>query len=301
MGKTAWMFPGQGAQYTGMGKDFYERYACSRQIFERASDIVSLDLKKIIFEEDDRLNQTEYTQIALYTTEIAMMEVFLQKCSLPDVTLGLSLGEYSAITAAGALSFEDGCRIVRSRGIFMEQAVPNGQGGMAAVLGLRAEEAEQAVDSFSQVTVANYNCPGQVVISGECKQLEEAVNALKTAGAKRVLPLKVSGPFHSPMLFRAGISLGEELQKVTWKHCRIPYVANYHADYVSDAAKIPELLIRQVSSSVRFEQSVRRLLEDGVDTFVEIGPGKTLSGFVKKIAKDMNLEQITIEHIENNM
>lgn len=313
MSKTAYMFPGQGAQYTGMGKDFYEACVESNQAYTQASRITGLDLPHLCFDENDQLNVTEYTQIALYTTEMAMY-CYLQKhhCNA-DVHIGLSLGEYAALTASDVCSFEEGCRIVRARGVFMEHEVPAGEGTMAAVLGLTAEEIEKALEQYKTVqsaagktemklSVANYNCPGQIVISGEKQEVLQAMEMIKSAGAKRVIELNVSGPFHSPMLVGAGEKLAKELEKVIFQSPKIPYVTNVTAEYVDDRSNendIKHLLSAQVSSPVRFEQSVRRLINDGVTEFVEIGPGKTLTGFVKKIVKDMEVtDQITTVNIE---
>ena len=304
MVRTAFMFPGQGAQVTGMGKAFYDTYECSRKCFDTASEVVGFSLTDLIFSENERLNKTEYTQIALYTTEMAILAAVKEKGIKPDVNIGLSLGEYSAITACGALDFADGCELVRKRGIHMEQAVPQGIGAMAAVLGMTAEQVEKVVENCNgnnsgkygesiKLCVANYNCPGQVVISGEKNQVLQAMEELKAAGAKRVVELNCSGPFHSP-----GEKLGKALETVSFAALEAPYIANLTADYVTDASNIKELLKKQVYSSVRFEQSVRKLINDGVNTYVEIGPGKTLAGFVKKIAKDMGAEAINIKNVE---
>lgn len=316
MGRTAFMFPGQGAQVTGMGKAFYDKYDCSRKCFDTASEVVGFDLTELIFNEDERFNKTEYTQIALYTAEMAIFAAVRENGCKSDVNVGLSLGEYSAVTAGGALNFADGCSLVRKRGIYMEQAVPHGIGAMAAVLGMTAEQVEEVVEHCSSgsksvggcecgkdsgeklLCVANYNCPGQVVISGEKNQVLNAMEELKAAGAKRVVELNCSGPFHSPMLKSAGEKLGEALETVNFGVLETPYAANLTADYVTDSGSIKELLKKQVYSSVRFEQSVRRLINDGVDTFVEIGPGRTLAGFVKKIARDMGAEAINIKNVE---
>lgn len=304
MGKTVFMFPGQGAQYTGMGQSFYEQYPCSRSCFETAGRAVGTDMAALIFQENDRLDQTEYTQIALYVTEYAILSAVREQGIEPDVNIGLSLGEYTAVTAGGALDFEDGCRLVQKRGRYMEQAVPDGIGGMAAVLGMTADRVEAVLvgGGFETVCIANYNCPGQIVISGRRDGVLAAMTALKEAGAKRTVLLNVSGPFHSPMLSGAGDKLAEAFQTIEFHPLSVPYIANLNADYVTDSADIQELLRKQVSKPVRFEQSIRRLIADGADTFVEIGPGRTLTGFVKKIAKeapDRTLRLINIEKPED--
>lgn len=286
MRKIAFLYPGQGAQKCGMGKDFYENSPRARAIFDRAGEILHLDLKELCFEENDRLDITEYTQAAMVTTCLAMTDVVMAKGLMPDMTAGLSLGEYCAISAAGGMSELDAIRVVRKRGILMQEAVPVGVGAMSAVLGMTGEEIEAVIASVEGVSVANYNCPGQIVITGYTEAVAQASEKLKEAGAKRVVPLKVSGPFHSALLEEAGRKLGEELESVQWSSLRIPYVTNVTAEPVIDIRKTKELLEKQVASSVRWEQSIRRMLAEGVDTFVEIGPGKTLTGFLKKIDKE---------------
>lgn len=295
--KTAFIFPGQGAQYTGMGKDFYENVQMSREAFEIAGKVCGMDIKALCFEESEQLNITEFTQIAMVTTEIAILRALEEKGWKADVCAGLSLGEYSALAAAGFMSFEDVCRVVRQRGILMQEAVPFG-GAMAAVLGTEAEVIERICrETEGIVEIANYNCPGQIVISGEEKAVGKASESLKEAGAKRVIPLKVSGPFHSSMLKEAGVKLGEVLDDVSLMDGEIPYVANVTAQYVTDKEAVKSLLEQQVSSSVCWEQSIRRMLEDGVDTFIEIGPGRTLTGFMKKI--DRKVTAFNIEKLED--
>lgn len=289
MSKIAFMFPGQGAQYIGMGKDFYENEEVSREIFDQASHITGLDIPALCFEENDRLSITEYTQIAMVTVEIAILKALQNKGVHPDVTAGLSLGEYGAIVAAGAMRESDALAVVRRRGIYMQEAVPTG-GAMSAVLGLDAGVIEEVCESTEGiVSIANYNCPGQIVITGEAGAVKAAGEVLKERGAKRVVPLNVSGPFHSQMLTEAGERLKKDLDRVHIPEFDIPYVANLTADYVTKPDEIKELLKLQISSPVKWQQSVERMLADGVDTFVEIGPGKTLSSFVKKINKEVTV------------
>ena len=298
MSKTAFLFPGQGAQKTGMGQDFYEKFPSAREIFDQASQWLSLDMKALCFEKNDRLNLTEYTQAALVTTCLAMEKVVEEYGLCPDVTAGLSLGEYCAIAVSGGMSVQDAITTVRKRGILMEQAVPAGEGSMAAVMGLDADKI-QAVLGGMKAEIANYNCPGQIVITGPKAAVEEASVKLKEAGARRVLPLTVSGPFHSSMLQNAGKELEKELSKVEFSSLKIPYVTNVTAQYVTDFKETKDLLAKQISSSVRWQQSVEKMLEDGVDTFVEIGPGKTLTGFMKKIAPDAKTYNIQkVEDLE---
>ena len=291
MNKIAFLFPGQGAQKPGMGLDFYEKFSSARQVFDQASQWLSLDMKSLCFEKNDRLDLTEYTQAALVTTCLAMEKVVEEHGLHPDVTAGLSLGEYCAIAVAGGMSVKNAITTVRKRGILMEQAVPAGEGSMAAVIGLDADRIEAAITG-TKAEIANYNCPGQIVITGPKTAVEEASVMLKEAGARRVLPLSVSGPFHSSLLQDAGKKLEKELSEVKFSSLKIPYVTNVTAQYVTDIKETKDLLAKQISSSVRWQQSIEKMLEEGVDTFVEIGPGKTLAGFMKKIAPDVKIYNI---------
>lgn len=292
MSKIAFIFPGQGAQKAGMGKDFYENSKTAAEVIDRASELLGLDMKALCFEENDLLDQTEYTQAALVTVCMAMEKVLRERGLAPDVTAGLSLGEYCAIASAGGMSTENAITTVRKRGILMQNAVPGGQGAMAAVLGLDAGKIEEVLADRSGVMIANYNCPGQIVITGWKEDVEQAADALKEAGAKRVLPLNVSGPFHSSLLEQAGEELGKELEQVDFSDLQNPYVTNVTAEYVTDITKTKELLARQVASSVRWQQSMELLIADGVDTFVEIGPGRTLAGFLRKINREVKVYNV---------
>lgn len=292
MSKIAFVYPGQGAQKAGMGKDFYENSPLARDIYDRASECLELDMRALCFEENDLLDQTEYTQAAMVTTCLAMTAVLNEQGAEADVTAGLSLGEYCAIAKAGAMDLLDAIRLVRVRGQLMQHTVPTGEGAMAAVLGMDADQIDAVVEPIANVTVANYNCPGQIVITGGTAGIEQASKALKEASAKRVVPLNVSGPFHSPMLRSAGEKLGKELLTVQLGELKIPYVTNVTAEYVTDSSKIRELLTRQVYSPVRWEQSIRKMIAQGVDTFVEIGPGRTLTGFLRKIDRNVTVYQV---------
>lgn len=300
MGKTVFMFPGQGAQYVGMGKEFYDTIPACKEVYDLASKATGLDIAALCFEENENLNITEYTQIAMLTTEAALFTAIKEAGKTFDAAAGLSLGEYGALIAAGVLSLEDAFRVVRKRGIYMQEAYPVG-GAMSAVLAMDAETIEKICEETEGiVSIANYNCPGQIVITGEQTAVEAASAALKEAGAKRVVPLKVSGPFHSALLETAGEKLGEELKNVTINDITIPYLANVTADYVTDKNDVKELLTKQVSSSVRWQQTIERLINDGYDEFVEIGPGHTLSGFMKKINRDVKTCNIdTMEDYKN--
>ena len=292
MSKIAFIYPGQGAQKAGMGKDFYENSPLARDIYDRVSECLELDMRALCFEENDLLDQTEYTQAAMVTTCLAMTAVLNEQGAEADVTAGLSLGEYCAIAEAGAMDLLDAIRLVRVRGQLMQHTVPTGEGAMAAVLGMDADQIDAVIEPIANVTVANYNCPGQIVITGGTAGIEQASKTLKEAGAKRVVPLNVSGPFHSPMLRSAGGKLGKELLAVRLGELKIPYVTNVTAEYVTDSSEIRELLTRQVYSPVRWEQSIRKMIAQDVDTFVEIGPGRTLTGFLRKIDRNVTVYQV---------
>lgn len=299
MSKTAFVFPGQGAQKPGMGKDFYDSFDIAEQIFEDASNWLSLDMKALCFEENEKLDLTEYTQAALVTTSLAMAHVVREKGLTPDVTAGLSLGEYCAIEMAGGMSLKSAVCTVRERGILMEHAVPAGKGSMAAVLGMKAEDIENTISSVDGVEIANYNCPGQIVITGKKEGVERAAELLKENGAKRVIPLNVSGPFHSSMLKKAGQELEKILEAQEVSLLKIPYVTNVTGDFVHEEREIKSLLSRQISSPVKWQQSVENMILNGVDTFVEIGPGRTLNGFIRKINRDVSVYSIqTVEDME---
>ena len=301
MSKTAFIFPGQGSQYVGMGKEFYENLPICREVYDLASEVTGLDLPKLCFTENEQIHQTEYTQICMLATETAIYMALEQNGYQPDVTAGLSLGEYGALVASGVMTAEEAFEVVSKRGFYMQQAVPTG-GAMAAVLGLDGGKIEQICEQTEEqmqlaVSVANYNCPGQIVISGKAEAVQAAGEACKEAGAKRVVPLKVSGPFHSKLLMDAGKQLREALNKVEIRENFVPYIANVTADYVTEQTQVKPLLESQIYSPVRWQQTIERMLADGVDEFVEIGPGKTLSGFIKKINR--NVKVCNIDKMED--
>ena len=299
MAKRVFMFPGQGSQYIGMGKDFYDNFQTAKQVYEAASETAKLDVAKLCFEDDGsgRLNQTAYTQIAMLTTEAAILAVLSEQGVTADAAAGLSLGEYGAILAAEVMAPEDVFALIKKRGAYMQNAVPTG-GAMAAVLGLDAETIREVCeDTFGEVFVANYNCPGQTVITGEAGAVDRASAACKEAGAKRVIPLKVSGPFHSPLLQEAGQKLAKALEKTAIAEPKIGYLSNVTADYVTEPEKIRSLLALQVCHPVCWQQTVERLIADGADEFVEIGPGKSLTGFLRKINRDVT--SVSIDKLED--
>ena len=284
MSKLAFIFPGQGAQKAGMGKDFYENSEAARSFFDHAQKILDFDLQEMCFGEHEELNLTEYTQPCMVSVCLAIVRELKKRGINPDITAGLSLGEYAAVAAAGGMNELDAIKLVRRRGILMQSTVPAGEGAMAAVLGLDAKKIEEILESFENVWIANYNCPGQIVITGLTNEVQQASLALKEAGAKRVVELKVSGPFHSLLLKPAGEALLKEMESMSFSTLQVPYVANATAEIVTDSKKISTFFAKGIYSSVRWQQSIETMLENGVDTFVEIGPGKTLAGFMRKIA-----------------
>ena len=302
MSKTAFIFPGQGAQYVGMGKDFYEQYPVAKEVFELASKVTGIDVAKLCFEENEDINITEYTQLAMLTTEVAILKVAEQKGLKADCAAGLSLGEYGALAASEVMELADLFALIRKRGIYMQEAYPVG-GAMTAVLGMDATVIEKICEETDGiVSIANYNCPGQIVITGEQAAVERAMEALKEAGARKCIPLKVSGPFHSALLEQAGEKLTAELAGITVKDPVIPYVCNVEATMVTKADRVKELLSKQVCASVRWQQCIETMRAEGVDTFIEIGPGKTLTGFNRKIDKEIKTYNIeTVEDLEKIM
>ena len=285
MKKIAFIFPGQGSQYVGMGKDFYETFPCAKEMIDLAEKVSGIPMKELLFEENENINITKYTQSAMLADELAIWSVLREKGVESAVNAGLSLGEYAALVASGVMTPEDAFRVVTKRGEFMQEAVPTG-GAMTAVLGADTAVIENICEETEGiVSIANYNCPGQIVITGEQKAVDTAAAALKEAGAKRCTPLNVSGPFHSAMLLPAGEKLAAELEQVEIHKIAVPYITNVTADYVTDSSQVKELLKKQISSSVRWQQSVERMIADGVEAFIEIGPKKSLCGFMKRIDK----------------
>lgn len=291
MKKTVFMFAGQGSQYIGMGKDLYENFESARRVFRLADEALQTDLSgRIFFGDEEELKKTEVTQPAVLTTSISIFEVLKDEGIYPDAVAGLSLGEYSALVAAGAISLDEALPLVQKRGRYMQEAVPPGEGTMAAVLGLGREAVEDVCRQASRwgiVEPANYNCPGQVVIAGETGAVKRAMELAREKGAKRVMELNVSAPFHCRLLRPVEEKIARELDKIRMEAPRVPVVANVSADFLGDPAEIKDSLVRQVSNPVRWEDSINNLISRGYDTFLEIGPGKALSGFVKKISREL--------------
>lgn len=292
MKNIAFVFPGQGAQTTGMGQDFYKKFESSKKVFETASERLGFDITNMIFKPEcsNELNITENTQPAILTASYAMLLPLVEAGIKPEYVAGLSLGEYTAHICAGSLTFEDAVQIVRKRGKFMQEAVPIGVGTMAAIIGLDRDqvfEACNAAGDFGIVEASNFNCPGQIVISGAVVAIEKACVICKDKGAKRAVVLPVSAPFHTSMLKNAGINLEIELKKYDMNDMKYKVVTNVDAQIVRSKEEIKDLLVKQVTNSVYWQDSVIKMIEYGIDTFIEIGPGKTLTGFLKKINSDV--------------
>lgn len=303
--KIAFIFSGQGAQYVGMGKELYDAYPVCKNVFDRANEVLGFDIKNLIFNgEKEALNITENTQPAILTTSIAILSILKERGIIADITAGLSLGEYSALVASEAIDFDTALKLVKKRGHIMQEAVPLGIGAMAAVIGLGENKIKLILNSISDagtVEIANYNTPNQIVIGGEKDAVNLAQVKLTEAGARKVIPLKVSGPFHTSMLNNASKKLCEYLKDIKFNEPKLKIITNVTGDFITDKNEINSLLEKQVKSSVKWSKTIEKMLEEGIDTFIEIGPSKTLSSFVKEISrnKKANLNIFNVEDLKS--
>jgi [acyl-carrier-protein] S-malonyltransferase len=300
MKQIAFVFPGQGSQHVGMGKELYENFSVARRIFEEAGDSLRFSISELCFKgPEESLKLTENTQPAMLTASIAALKVLqTEKGIIPQFTAGHSLGEYSALVASGALAFSEAVKIVRLRGKFMQEAVPVGEGAMAALLGMEREEVEKLCEEVSSgevLTPANFNCPGQIVVAGHSKAVGRAIEKVKRGGKKAVL-LPVSAPFHSPLMKPAGERLEKALEEISVSELKVPVVTNVEAEVNTLKERVKELLVAQVSSPVRWEESMRKMSEKGIEKVLEIGPGKVLSGLMKRI--DPRIETGNLEDLQ---
>ncbi len=298
--KTVFMFSGQGAQYAGMGKELYKNYSAAKDIFDRADEVLGYSIKDICFSDEEKLGETEFAQPAILTMSIAAMRVLKEQGVRAEMTAGLSLGEYSAYVASGAMDFEEAVALVQKRGKFMAEAVPSGEGAMYAIIGLDTEAVEAACKEAMEAGLglavpANYNAPGQIVIAGASGAVAEAAKIAKGKGAKMAVKLKVSGPFHTEMLKPAAEKLGPELEKMHIKPMDIPVYTNVDAHVVESEKDIIPLLTKQICCPVRFSNIIENMHERGADTFIELGPGKALCGFVKRTVKGVNILNVEDE------
>lgn len=302
--KIGYLFPGQGAQSLGMGKDIYEKYDVVKEVYKKVQELTGIDVAKIIFENEELLNQTQYTQICILTMSLAILEILKQNGIQADVSSGLSLGEYTALINSGALSFEDGIQLVKKRGEYMQKLVPEGEWLMAAILGMEEEKVievcklanEKSTENF--VVPVNFNCPGQIVISGNKAGVENAKIIAKEQGARKVRELKTSGPFHTEKLKEASEALKKDLEKVEFHQFNNTVIKNIDGTEYKETDDIRDILAKHIISPVKFTAVLQKMLDMGVDTFIEVGPGKTLSGFIKKMPTEKEIKILNINNCE---
>ena len=303
--KIAFIFSGQGSQYVGMGKELYNNIPTCKKVYDIANEVLNFNLKELIFNGNkEDLDITENTQPAILTTSIAILKAIEEKGIKPDIVAGLSLGEYSALVASKSLDFKTAVSLVKKRGRFMQEAVPNGIGSMIAVIGLDESKIKKALEIASEngvIEIANYNTNNQIVVGGECSAVELASDLLKSYGARRVIPLKVSGPFHTSLLNEASNKLKSELNDIEFHNPQTKIITNLTADFIKDKTEIKDLLINQVKSPVRWSETIEKMIDEGVDVFIEIGPLKTLSGFVREISKEKkaNVKIFNVEDLKS--
>ena len=293
--KIGFLFPGQGAQSIGMGKDLFENYEIYRNVYKRVNEITGINVEHLTFNETEEvLSQTKNTQICILTMTLAILELLKKEEIQADISMGLSLGEYSALIYSNAISFEDGVKIVQKRGTLMQENCPEGNWSMAAVMGLDEEKIVKICNNITTnfISPVNYNCPGQIVLSGEKSAIDKAMEIAKEEGAKKVVELKTSGPFHTIMLKKASEELKKELSNIEIRNFKTSVVKNIDGELYKDNDNIKEILANHIINPVRFDKGIKTMLNMGVDTFIEIGPGKTLSGFVKRTSKEVNILNI---------
>ena len=301
--KIGYIFPGQGTQTVGMGKDIYEKYDEAREIYLRVDNVLGENIEDITYNlSQEELNQTKNTQIAIYTMSLAILEILYKAGIKAEAAAGLSLGEYTALTCANSISIEEGAKIVRTRGRLMQDLAPEGDWAMAAIIGMEDDKVEEVCSKVEKgfVKAVNYNCPGQVVVSGEKEAVLRAMEIAKEMGARKAIELKTSGPFHTEKLKEASNELRKELEKISFNKCEISVIKNLDGTAYTDEDDMVDILANHVINPVKFRKSIETMLEMGIDTFVEVGPGKTLSGFVKKVCKEKEVEAniLNIENVE---
>lgn len=298
--KIGFLFPGQGSQNVGMGKDIYEEYKDAKEIYNKVQSLTGVDIAKISFEgPEEKLNETKYAQLAILTNSLAILEILKNNNIVAEMSAGLSLGEYTALINSKVLSFEEGVKLIQKRGECMQNLLPEGDWQMAAIMGLSESQVEEVCKKVKSgfVVPANYNCVGQIAISGEKEAVLEAATIAKEMGAKKVIVLKTTGPFHTEKLSKASEAFKEELENITIHKFETKVIKNLDGELYKDADNVKEILAKHIVSPVRFSKTLENMLESGIDTFIEIGPGKTLSGFVKRTPTDKDIKILNINNV----